>query len=191
MIISHQKKLIFIHVHRTGGTSFGNLLYQALPDWVEISPQHSNAMSIEADFFDAYADYFTFGFTRNPWERLLSWYALIFMQDPKSLTEERKRFETFLEEDQAADFSSHEFHYNSLDYFSTKKGEFVANKLLRFERLQEEVSKLSQQMNLDLNHLEKVNTSRSKNYRDFYTAKSREQIAQKCQKDIEYFNYSF
>ena len=99
MIISHQKKLIFIHVHRTGGTSFGNLLYQTLPDWVEISPQHSNAMSVEANFFDAHADYFTFGFTRNPWERLLSWYALIFMQDTRSLTEERNRFETFLEKE--------------------------------------------------------------------------------------------
>ena len=148
-------------------------------------------MSVEADFFDAYTDYFIFGFTRNPWERLLSWYALIYLQHPKSLTEERKRFESFLKEDQAADFSSHEFHYNSLNYFTTKKGEMVANTIYRFERLQDEVSKLSQQMNLDLKHLEKVNTSRPKNYRDFYTAKSRELIAQKCQKDIEYFSYSF
>jgi hypothetical protein len=51
MIISHDLKLIFIHVHRTGGTAFSNILKQELKQNFEVLPQHNNIKTMEPAFF--------------------------------------------------------------------------------------------------------------------------------------------
>ena len=121
MIISDYLRSIFIHVHRTGGTTISNLLKCHLDKDNIYQTQHGNAKTSESKFLDQYSDYYTFGFTRNPYERILSWYSLLHQNQPKSLTEERKRFESFLESDAASDFSTQYFHYNSIDYFTNSR----------------------------------------------------------------------
>jgi hypothetical protein len=191
MIISHIKKLVFIHVQRTGGTSFSNILRQELVDDIETFSQHCNAMMVDADFFEKYSDYYKFGFTRNPWERILSWYSLIYMNDQKSMAEERIRLEKFIEYDLAADFTNHSFYYNTLDYFINKNGDLVADKIFRFENINNEIRTIANQFKLNLIETPVVNVTSPKDYREYYTDKSRTLIAQKCKKDIEYFNYTF
>ena len=77
MIISHNLKIIFIHVHRTGGSSLINLLKSQLGNHIEILSQHGNARTSESYLLEKHKDYYIFGFTRNPWDRILSWYSLI------------------------------------------------------------------------------------------------------------------
>jgi hypothetical protein len=191
MIILHTKKLIFIHVHRTGGTSFSNILRQNLDDNVEIFSQHSNAMSLSTDLIDYYNDYYKFGFTRNPWERIFSWYSLIQLNNQISLVEERMRFEKFIECDHASDFSSPFFHYNSLDYFTNEKGRLLADKIYRYEDFNNEIRTIVNKFNLQLTAIPHVNVASPKDYKAYYTDKSRNLIALKCKKDIEFFNYTF
>lgn len=191
MIVSHFKKLIFIHVHRTGGTSFTNVLRERIPDCTELHTQHSNAMTVDASFFETYSNYYTIGFTRNPWERILSWYSLIHFNDQKSINEERIRFENFIENDLAADFTDHSFHYNSLDYFTDKNGVSVADRIFRFDNLHNEIQTIANDLNLQFTEIPVTNTTNKKDYRDYYTQKSKLLIAQKCKKDIDYFNYTF
>ncbi len=191
MIISHTKKLIFIHVHRTAGTSLRNVLIRKIDDYIDVSPQHSNAITLENDFFDNYNDYYIFGFTRNPWERIFSWYSLIELNNQKSLAEERIRFEKFIEYDHASDFRTIFFHYNSLDYFTNKKGEFIGAKIFRYEHLNKEIKTIVNQFNLQASEIPNINNASPKNYKEYYTDKSRNLIAEKCKKDIDYFNYTF
>jgi hypothetical protein len=162
MIISHDLKFIFIHVHRTAGTTLTNLLRKKLVGNFEVFPQHSNARTSESIELIRYNEYYTFGFTRNPWERLLSWYTLIYYNDQISLAEERVRFEQFIEMDAASDFTKQEFHYNTLDYFTTKNGEFIANKIASYEYLENEMGALLQRFNLTPLDIPLLNNTRKK-----------------------------
>jgi hypothetical protein len=191
MIISHNLKLIFIHVHRTGGTSLTNILKQKLSDNFTVLSQHENGKTLEPTFLEKYNDYFTLGFTRNPWDRILSWYSLLHFNDQKSLAEERKRFEKFIELDCAIDFTKQFFHYNSLDYFSNKNGKLIVDKIFYYEDYENEIEVLFNKFNLSLTEIPVINETSKKNYKEYYTDKSRRLIAEKCKKDIQYFNYSF
>ena len=191
MLISHSKKLIFIHVHRTGGSSAGNVFRSKEMGCRDTFSQHSNAMTVEDSFFEKYFDYYTFGFTRNPWERMLSWYSLLHFNDQKSLTEERQRLESFIEYDAVLDSTNCFFHYNSLDYFTNKKGDFIADKIFRFEKFHAEILRITDRFNVKSIEIPCVNVTSPKDYREYYTDKSRKLIEEKCRKDIEYFNYTF
>lgn len=61
MIISHPLKFIFIHVHRTGGTTISNFLRSHLNGNFISNSQHGNAKTSESKFLKAYNDYFTDG----------------------------------------------------------------------------------------------------------------------------------
>ncbi|MFT5823549.1 MAG: hypothetical protein ACI8ZM_004811 [Crocinitomix sp.] len=191
MLISHKLKMIFIHVQRTGGTTFSNIIREKILTKSNDHCQHSNSRTLNSTFFEKHKDYYTFGFTRNPWDRILSWYSFIHFNDQKSLPEERKRFEEFLELDAAADFTKQTFHYNSLDYFTTKKGELIVDKIFHYENMENNIGVLLNQFNLPLTEIPIMNETSKKDYKDYYTDKSRNLIAQKCKKDIAYFNYIF
>lgn len=111
--------------------------------------------------------------------------------DPKSLAEERKRLEEYIEKDCAADFTTGFFHYNCLDYFSNKQDELIVNKIFHYEDFENEIEMFFNEMNLSKAEIPVVNETHKKNYRDYYTDKSCDLIAQKCDKDIQFFNYKF
>ncbi len=77
MLISHKYEFIFIHVHRTGGTSIINLLKRELGADVDVISEHGNVNSSERVLIDKHPNYKIIGFVRNPWPRILSWYSLI------------------------------------------------------------------------------------------------------------------
>jgi hypothetical protein len=116
---------------------------------------------------------------------------LIHLNDQKSINEERIRFENFIENDLAANFADHSFHYNSLDYFINKNGESVVNRIFRFDNLHQEIQTITNDLDLQLTEIPVANTTTKKDYRDYYTQKSKFLIAQKCKKDIDYFSYTF
>lgn len=191
MIISHQLKFIFIHVHRTGGSALSNILRPKINSSFEISAQHANARSLEPSFFEKYKDYFTFGFARNPWERILSWYSLIHFNDQRKLSEERIRLEEFIKKDYAIDPSNQYFHYNTLDYFTDSNGKIIADRIFQFENFENEAKHLFNNIKIQAKDIPKLNDTSLKRYRMYYTDRSQYLIAEKCMKDIDYFNYKF
>jgi hypothetical protein len=193
MIVSHHIKTIFIHVHRTGGSTVISLLRDYLILKMTIVSQHGSAQSVEGDIFESHPDFFVFGFVRNPWDRLLSWYSLINKWNPLSLEEEKKRFETFLESDLSTEFGNEEntFFYNQLDYFPDLETLVNPIKICRYENFEDEVREVFQRVGSKIDEIRVVNETNPKNYRDYYTDKSIELVKEKCAKDIEYFGYSF
>jgi len=191
MIFSDQLKTIFIHVHRTGGTAITNLFRQHGFDISEEFPQHSNVRTVDNSFWEKYHDYKILGFTRNPWARIFSWYTLIHQHIPLSIEAERKRFEEFIENDLTGDLDQQYFHYNSLDYFTRANGQQVVNKILRYERFENEVNALFREYNIRINKIPIINETGRKDYRLYYTPLSLSIITERCKKDIEYFKYSF
>jgi len=72
-MILHDKKIIFIHIPRTGGTSVEEYFqFKHQHGWKPDTAQHLTLKEY-SDHYDV-EDYFKFTIVRNPWDRLVSWY---------------------------------------------------------------------------------------------------------------------
>ncbi len=69
VIISHERRVLFVHVHRTGGTSIQKHLKETLFGAENLGPQHSSLIEAKRLIGPEFASYFKFAFVRNPWER--------------------------------------------------------------------------------------------------------------------------
>ncbi len=78
MLISYEDpKLIFIHIQKTGGVSISDLLGRFVSTTIQDrSCRHMSARRALKQVENP-GDYFKFAFVRNPWDRLVSWYAMI------------------------------------------------------------------------------------------------------------------
>lgn len=191
MIISQRKKFVFIHVQRTGGTTLGNLLRQSVSGLDLNEHYHSNAKSHPISFFDDFKEHYIFGFTRNPWARLFSWYWLKHRNEPLPLAEEKDRFEQYLLNDTPIETDASFFHYNTLDYFTNNDNVLIANHIYKFEDYTQEVKLLYHQLNIHRRPIPVLNANPLTDYRTYYTAASQQLIAEKCERDITHFKYQF
>lgn len=78
MLISDSKKMIFIHIQKTGGSSLRYTLKDMIPDLEENRGVKYHAPL--SDILKSYprlrcGEYYTIAFIRNPWDRLVSWYS--------------------------------------------------------------------------------------------------------------------
>jgi hypothetical protein len=76
MQISDSRRFLFVHVQKTGGVSIDKLLTEHVDDLRHFGSRHltlGQALKKEPDL----AHYWTFGFVRNPWARMVSWWAMI------------------------------------------------------------------------------------------------------------------
>ena len=191
MVVIDEIKTIFIHVQRTGGSTITRLFHRFYQYRMKIISQHGNYLSEDAQFIHQHPDYFVFGFVRNPWDRMLSWYSFLNQHSPKSIDEERKRFEHFLKEVIIQSKNDPSFHLNQLDYFPDSEQVENPIQLFFYENFEEEVQRMFAQFGLNLDKVERVNGTQTKNYRDYYTEKSKRMIQESCEKDIAYFKYQF
>jgi hypothetical protein len=77
MLMSPSRRVLFVHVQKTGGVSVEALLGETFDDMV-VDPEVRHApLSTILDTYPEAADYWTFGFVRNPWARMQSWWAMI------------------------------------------------------------------------------------------------------------------
>lgn len=93
MIVIPEKSLIFIHVPGTGGRSMENALRSVFPKSFTIDgTKHFPWSSV----FEGYPEYAGFGFVRNPYERMVSFYR--YMKNNMRHLEFTSSFEHFLRE---------------------------------------------------------------------------------------------
>ncbi len=76
MLVSDSRKLVFIHIQKTGGITVHKLLREHIPDLHTILARHAFA-SRGMEELDNWDEYFKFAFVRNPWDRLVSWHSMI------------------------------------------------------------------------------------------------------------------
>ena len=191
MIISNNKWFIFIHIQRTGGTAFSTLLRAKIRVELNEFYQHTNIETLGDDFFEARKAHRVITFVRNPWARLFSWYSLFYQHDRLDLKSEKLRFEKFLLNLFIDSNSDPCFHFNQLDYFMSKHEINRANIIGEFENYEEHVQQIFKILDIPFNGVPRINASDNKDYRNFYTNASRAFVEEKCQRDIDYFKYTF
>ena len=186
-MINNKHKFLFIHVPRTGGSSIESQFnykekrkHWTLSDWKNM---------LDPDIFEGY---FKFSFVRNPWDAIISKYLDIWFTDKypggpigkkagKSLRYFLKHYRT----------PKHEHGETFFDYFDPEQIDFVG----RFENREDDINYISQKIGFQLDpsvHTKKQQQLYSKKqYAEYYDDETREIVAERYAKDIEYFGYKF
>ena len=83
------------------------------------------------------------------------------------------------------------FLYNQLDYVSDADGNVIVDYIGKFENLAEDTAKVFKQLGIEGASLPHKNISNHENYRSYYTDDTRDIVAERYARDIEYFGYEF
>ena len=79
MLVSDAHRMVFVHVQKTGGVTISKVLEDLVPDLRQVPERgirHTTlAQGLQRE--PELAAYWTFGFVRNPWSRLVSWWAMV------------------------------------------------------------------------------------------------------------------
>jgi hypothetical protein len=207
MIYSKDYQAIFVHNQKTGGTSIEQYFEQHVPDAKDILPRHCYAVQgIEKLGQAEWRQNYSFGFVRNPWSRLVSWYSMMQEQTERGkknplfeyVRSHSTNFEEFLRnctQDVTETIKGVAYTKsvtrNQLDYFTDAQGKVAVNFIGRFEQLEIDFQQVIKASGVPNFPLAKTNTTSKKDYRTFYTDETRQLVADRFKKDIEYFGYEF
>ena len=137
--------------------------------------------------------FFKFASVRNPWARTVS---LFFRREGVKIKESLS-FETFCEQHLfASDTCKHPtLHRNQLDWICDENGTLAVDYVYKVEEFKKAIDDIRERTNGRLLlHYQESNTnpdSQSKRYRDLYSDKTRTMIAERFERDIDYFKYTF
>jgi hypothetical protein len=204
MLISHDHRFLFVHIQKTGGTSLATLLRAKMPDVRTFAGTHDHAAWARRTLGESYGRYFSFAFVRNPWERLVSWYAMIVHRaqtESQSLNrfwryvlDHARTFDEFLYgcTDTIEDVDGRKsILYNQLDYISDEAGTVIVDFVGRYERFNQDAGVVLQKLGLGPAPLPHENQSDHRDYRSYYTDDTRRLVAERYARDIEHFGYRF
>ena len=204
---SDEQRALFVHVQKTGGQSIEHLLRRHLPDVRKVQGLPGAKHATYAEALAAHpelAGYWSFGFVRNPWARMWSWYQMI---ERRQATAERGNewvatriarndfWSGVLEH--CPDFESFvlrgterfgRLRRPQLDYL--RSGERRVDFIGRTESLAQDVATVGERLGFTP-ELDQRNAGGSGDFRVHYTPAMRDRVAELFDVDLREFGYSF
>ena len=192
MPIYHEHKCIFTHIPKCAGCSIHKILCECL----ETPYEKAYSDHLKLTMTNETENYFKFTFVRNPWDRFLSTYFYFRAQGRGGRGDAKmgkvvNRYKSF--KDFALNFNnipSNKWvfpHFNEQLNWISKNHDFVG----RFETLQEDFKTICDRTGIPRHQLPHENKSNHKHYTESYDEETKQIIAEKYAKDIEYFGYKF
>jgi hypothetical protein len=219
MPIDYDRKLVFVHVPRTGGTSVEELfglnrprnLHSSTP-FEELSyktPQHLTYRELAALLPEPFLrGAYAFSFVRNPWDRFLSeylWRQSWWFNERRRAwyygavhLENLDAFVRTLDLPEAhrlygpRGFDGH--LETQMSYVTNDAGAIAVDFVGRFERFADDVRLVAAHFGMDgadVPHANRGKTRTERDYRGYYTKYSRDAVASFYADDIAAFGYSF
>ena len=196
MPISHKHKFVFVHIPKTAGTSIEKFfnLYGVnnkgdnrifnIDIMFGQNAQHFTYKEILKKSNKNLSNYFSFSFVRNPWSRMVSEFFW-----RKHFPKLRKRtFKDFV-------LKTHEFkdvHILPQTIFVLDKGgKQLVDFIGKTENLQEDFNIVCDKIGIPQQQLPHKNKTKHKHYTEYYDDETKQIVAEKYAKDIEYFGYKF
>jgi chondroitin 4-sulfotransferase 11 len=217
MIVNHKLKILFVHIHKTGGSSMRNALMN-LEGSNFMGHHHTFVKELDSD---KYHEYFKFAIVRNPWDRLVSWYYSIlnlkgtnrfkeyFMSRCKNFQDFLNCTDIILESPKISKrvLSGNELlsnnpkmlypksiSFNQIDYISNEKG-LAVDYVGRFESINESWSHICSRIGIKISlpHDKKGSWSDGGiTYKNFYKSNLEiNKVKVMYARDIEEFGYEY
>jgi len=204
-MINHKHKFIFVRVAKTASTSMLSPLFNdnqspASHILLEITKRYSIDVSkywhndpnhyplgiikkvVPAEIYDSY---YKFGFVRNPWARAISAYkyAVIWHKTEGSYNQrpELATFERWILSIKES------FHKYGEQYAYVEGCDFIG----KIENIQEDFNIVCGKVGLPRTKLRHENITSHKHYTEYYNDETKQIVAEKYAKDIEYFGYKY
>jgi len=183
-MIDFKRRLLFIHIARTGGTSIETAF--AGMDWycIDMPTKHLSASQARSRYGeDVWNSFIKFTVVRNPWDRVASmwvtgsWHFTLDYDHPCD-----REFLAQLRPHPNEKYPSLQYHEildESLDY------------VLRFETLQADLTRMLSERGLAPVTLPRVEASYRGHYADYYTPEAAEMAGAMFRKDINHYGYKF
>jgi len=184
-VISHKHKCIFVHIPKSAGTSIEKFFIGR--DWwfIDKETKHLHAKTAKKIYKENWNEYFTFSFVRNPWDLMVSWY--------KFRKNHNLSFDKFLTEykiNPRRRYWLPKTLYQT-DFLVDDDGKLLIDFVGKFENLQEDFNIICDKIKISQQKLPHKNKTKRKHYTEYYDDETREIVAKKYAKDIEYFGYKF
>ena len=140
-----------------------------------------------------FSNAFKFASVRNPWERAVS----LFYRKEGVRNQQSLSFDSFIENHFfASDTCVHPtLHKNQFDWISDENEKILLDYIFKLENFSKAVRDINERTNglirLQDTVANKNRSSRSSEYRDLYSDKTKKMIAQRFEKDIDSFQFTF
>ncbi len=205
MIISLERKFLFVHIQKTGGSSIRKILTEAIPDTHSFLGTHDQAKQAAEVLGPEYDSFYKFAFVRNPWDRLVSWYTMIkdrIENRPKHqinrlwqyVSETASSFEEFIEKctDTIDDIDGRKsFMFNQVDYLTNETGEIIVDFVGRYEEFERDLNIVLQKLQIDVPKIPHVNRSSRGHYSQYYNDRTKAIVEERYKRDILFFGYKY
>ena len=210
-MINDKHKFIFIHIPKCAGSSIEFLGRQGLlggknkmiSGWdkdKKVWQQHCTILQLKQLYNIEVNNYFTFTFTRNPWDKAVSDYKSWFRPSSpfkdvvKNTTLKdyllcRNGYEQINHLDNSLGRGDH--FRSQYEYIIDENEKPIIDYVGKFETYQEDFNLVCDKIGIPRPQLPHKNKSNHKHYTEYYNDETREIVATKYARDIEYFGYKF
>jgi hypothetical protein len=156
----------------------------------ELTPLDEDLRFTASQVFD---NFFKFSAVRNPWARSVS----LYFRREGVQTREKMTFDEFCRLHMHASDTCRQptLHHNQLDWLCDKNGKCIMDYVYRLEDFELAVHEIAERTDGRIRLESKMSNvnpnSGSRAYRDLYTEETKRLIADRFQKDIDFFKYTF
>ena len=204
MRISDGKRFVFVHIPKTGGATMEKVLDRGIPDVRYEEPRKHDTLAHILELEPQVVDYWIFGFVRNPWARMVSWWSMI--HDAAGAADAGNEWKQYQVNKYPLwramrDYTFEEFCTRGADEFERVRRpqlEFLTvpgrgpDFVGRTENIVDDVNKVRERLNLKVRpKLPHAHRGSHGPYRDYYTPALRDRVGQLFKADVDEFGYEF
>lgn len=216
--IDRDKKYLFIHIPRTGGTSIEvalNGFRSAHPMPIDyIEGRHESGIKGEGLGEEGYKEYFKFTFVRNPWDQIVSLYHFytsgseMYKRDyykgvsfteyvrltHGQITRWERKIQQQREEGVLPKYPTRVYPCEiQWIWYTDFMGNLLVDYIGQFETIEKDFKLICDHIGIDvkLPHVNIANSRKNKEYRDHFTDETRYLVEEYAWREIQMFGYSF
>lgn len=221
IVALHDHRLLYFAVPKVANTSVKVALSKAidpeLQTWAEDQSRKSSFLrdpDLRPELYrkgillnkfaaDGYRHYARWTFVRNPWDRLVSCYSDKVMREMvhRGMADSFAKHAEYRPQMPFDDFAmvvcrmsekEANRHFRSqYTFLIDRRGKLLPGEIGRFETLAEDFDRMCRSVGVGEISLPTFKATKHREYRDYYTATLRDQVAERYRRDIEMFGYSF